>query len=395
VKGALPAEFSLMAACCRWPPSAERDQAVAAAAAAPIDWERFERITAKHRVTALAHDGLRRANIPVPAGVAGRLSDAAVSVGRKALATARETLRLQQTFDAAAIPAVFIKGTSLAILAYGDLGIKQAADIDLLTTPECVLAGRHLLERLGYAPIDFDGLDDSQFVRAAEFTKECLFEHPSLGIAVDLHWRLLENPCLLPEIGALSPTREVEIGDAVVRTLVDDLLFAYLCTHGTMHGWARFKWLADVGAFLSRFDEAEIERLYRAALRHGAGRSPAATLLLCDRLLGLAIPASLRAECSGDRIARALAATALRCMTWRGGEVEFRYLSGVSLAIMFSHFRITSGRRYLWGEVSRRWNSPRDRARLPLPRPLGFLYHLLRVPLWLGRFGRRVFGRLA
>jgi len=393
--GALPAEFSLMAACCRWPPSAARDQAVAAAASAPIDWERFERIAVKHRVVALAHDGLRRANVAVPPGVAGRLAEISERGGLKALGMARETLRLQQAFDSAAIPAIFTKGASLAVLAYGNLGIKQAWDIDLLTTQQGALAARSLLEQLGYIPNDLYGLDDAQFVRAANFTKECLFENPALAIAVDLHWRMLENPCLLPAIGALSPSQEVALGGATVRTLADDLLFAYLCVHGTMHGWARFKWLADVAAFLSRFDEAGFERLYRAALSHGAGRGPATTLLLCDMLLGLPIPASLQAECGGDRIARALAATALRCMTWRGGEKEIGYLSSPSVRIMFSHFLLGSGRRYWWGEVTRRWNSPNDRALLALPRPLGFVYHLLRVPLWLGRFGRRVFGGLA
>ena len=42
------------------------------------------------------------------------------------------------------------QGIALALLAYGELGVKQSWDIDLLAAPEDALAGRHLLERLGY-----------------------------------------------------------------------------------------------------------------------------------------------------------------------------------------------------------------------------------------------------
>jgi len=113
------------------------------------------------------------------------------------------------------------------------------------------------------------------------------------------------------------------------------------------------------------------------------------------RLLGFPVAPSLRAECGGDRITRAFAATAVRSMTWRGGETEIHYLTSASWRIMFSHFLIAPGRRYLWSEATRKWNSPTDRAKLKLPGPLGFIYYLLPAPLWLGRFGRRLFGRPA
>ena len=55
-----PPELLLVTACCRWPPSPEREAAVRDAAAARIDWELFPRVVARHRVEGLVHDGLRR-----------------------------------------------------------------------------------------------------------------------------------------------------------------------------------------------------------------------------------------------------------------------------------------------------------------------------------------------
>jgi hypothetical protein len=41
---------------------------------------------------------------------------------RKNLAMAAEALRLQRLFDDADLPVLFVKGTSLAVLAFGNVG---------------------------------------------------------------------------------------------------------------------------------------------------------------------------------------------------------------------------------------------------------------------------------
>ena len=45
-------------------------------------------------------------------------------------------------------------------------------------------------------------------------------------------------------------------------------------------------------------------------------------------------------------------------------------------------------------KLARLWVSGTDRARIALPRPLVFLYHILRLPLLVSRLGKRLFSRL-
>ena len=360
-----------------------------AAAAGGIDWDRFDRVVAHHRVAALAADGLRRAGVGVPAATAG----AALAAARGALMMARETLRLQREFDAAGVAAIFVKGSALAMLAYGELGVKQSWDIDLLTTPADALAGRQLLERLGYRLIQPE-LDERQFVRFTEYDRECIFFNGAAGIAVELHWRLVGNPRLLAGVGPGSPVQQVALGGGAVRTLADAPLFAFLCAHGTGHGWARLKWLADAAAFLSRRDEAEVERLHRAALELGAGRTSAATLLLCHRLLGLPLGPDLLRALRQDAVAETLARTAIHCIAHGGGTEDFGFYSLAGLRLTLSQFLLVPGGRYAWSALGQLWVSGADRARIRLPRSLDFLYHILRLPLLSARLGRRLFGRL-
>ena len=385
MKANLSAELALVAACCRWPPSPARNAAVRAAASGPIDWDRFARVVARHHVAVLVRDGLHCAGVTVPPAAERCQTAAAAAFSRKALAMARETIRLQRSFDEARLPAIFVKGSTLAMLAYGRLGMKQSWDIDVLTPRKNVLAGRRLLLELGYQMLSPSNLDECQFARFSLFTNQAAFHNAALNTSAELHWRIMRNEELIPATGVCSPTQEVSIAGIGVRSLADEALFAYLCAHGTQHGWARLKWLADVGAFLAGRDKTETKRLYRAAVDLGAGRTPAVALLLCHRLLGLLLPEDLLGELRADRLATALAGNCLYCIAYRQGEVEYSVASLPGLRLMFANFFLVPGSRYFWNEARIKWTCPEDRARIALPRPLAFAYYLLRVPLWLAR----------
>jgi len=379
-------EFELVAACCRWPRGAARDAAVLSAADA-VDWDRVERVTRRHRVYAQVHDALTRAGVAVPQRVAGKLADAARQAGMSALTMAREATRLQDAFDAAGCPALFVKGSSLAMLAYGELGLKWAWDIDLLTTPAAAAQGRTILEGLGYVLVEPEGMDARQFALFLTLGKECVFVHAETRIAVELHWKLVDNPYLLTGVDALSPTRTVPIGGRALRTLDGPALLAYLLVHGTRHAWSRLKWLADVAALLAHYPTDAIAPLYRELQALQAGRAAAVGFLLCHDLLGVALPGALLAELRADRATRRLVATAHAALTHGRGEREVSTYTLPGIRTLFSHLTVAPGwRPFLW-ELGAKWTCSADRLALPLPRPLWFLYHVLRVPLWIWRRG--------
>ena len=268
----LPAEFLLVAACCRWPVSAQVSSAVAEAAAGPIDWSYFARIVARQRVAGLAANALRAAGIAVPPGVARALAAGELAIARQNLRLAGETVRLQRAFAAAGIPAPALKGISLAQLAYGSPALKHGRDIDLLVPPQHALAGMALLENLGYSLQDpVPEMSEAQRRAFIAHGREAEFVNRGGGLRVELHWRLTDNPALLKGVDAFSPARDVPLtGGEAIRTLADDDLFAYLCVHGASHAWSRLKWLADLDALIAAKPDAEIMRLYR----HAQGRAP-------------------------------------------------------------------------------------------------------------------------
>ena len=381
-------EFVLAAACCRLPGVA-RDLAVRGAAA-QVEWRSFERVARRHRIEGLAHAALSAAGV---APVGDSLRRAASTIARDGVLMAAETARLQAALDAAGVVNLVLKGATLDILAWGRIGLKRAWDIDLLALPADAVRARAVLERAGYALDDPADGSEAAFETWVILAKEAVFRHRASGLVVELHWRATDVAMLLPGLSAASPARTVSLSAGLsLRTFADDDLFAYLCVHGTSHAWARLKWLADLGAVLARLDEGGRCALWRRASDLGAGRCPTVALLLCERILGLALPDSAVASIRADRKAARLVALALDAMAGgQGAEIAARPL--MSERILLSHLTFADGWDFLVAEARRQAVSVDDRMRLRLPRAIAFLYAPLRGPLFLWRRFRRVLRR--
>lgn len=380
-------EFLLAAACCRWPPSPKRDEAVRRAASASVDWQYFLRIVRRQRVDGLVNDGLQRAGVEVPADVSAVLHRASQEIARQTLAFAGESLRVHRLLETTGLPHLFVKGVTLDRLAYGALGLKKARDVDLVISPAAVETVSTLLAQAGY-----DRIAPGPEVSAERFPiwlrlcKETAWRHSGSGIVLELHTALVDNPALLPGVSAESPQQWVEIKPgAQLPTLAADELFAYLCVHGATHCWSRLKWIADFAALLKNADGPTIEHLYRRSLVLGVGRCSGQALLLCETLFAMELPPNLSAEIRADTATRRLVKIALGAMAGRHAETELDETVLGTVPIHLSHFLLAPGWRYKASELRRKSLSHHDRATIPLPRPLHFLYPLLAVPSWLWR----------
>ena len=287
-----------------------------------VDWPRFLRVARRHQVIGLVHEGLTRVRPDVPPEIAREIGAQAATLVRENLAMAREALRLQRLFDEADLPVLFVKGAALAVLAFGNLGLRAGQDIDLLVAYETLPAATALILRAGYRRFDPPpDISDAQLRLVMPLRKDLGFVHQATGLRIELHWRLFLNPHAMAEPSIMAASRVVPLaGAAGLRTLGEEDLFAYLCMHGALHWWNRLKWLADVNALLASTPEDGVERLVRAAEARGAGRAAAQALLLCRRLLETPLPAPLMATLAKSATVRWLEATALNAMTTGQGE---------------------------------------------------------------------------
>ena len=223
------------------------------------------------------------------------------------------------------------------------------------------------------------------------YGREIEFVHSGRSIQLELQWRLVDNRCLLAGIGAHGAVHD-EIAGAVhsvtlpdgrrLKTLAEADLFAYLCVHGASHFWARLKWLADFNASIAMRNDAELESLYRYAVKKSAGPCAGLALLLCATVFNRSLPLTLLSEISASRRVRYLIGLAMKAMA--APDIDRAGFAAVTRNVL-APFLFGQGWRFFAGQCRAASVGVVDVLRLPLPAPLHFVYPLLRLPLWLWR----------
>lgn len=366
-------EFRLLAACAAWPHDGERLDRIRAHAVATLDWPRFELLSRRHRMGALAWSGLSSAAVAPPPETARRMAGAAAISAIRSQQWRGATVEACDALAAAGLTALAVKGVSLSKLAFGDIALRHLRDIDILVGESDIDHAVARLAPLGWTP----RLPLPEAVERPDWLRygKNFDLVRSDGLILELHWRLTTNPYLLTGLTARSGARAVDLGDGLsVTTLSDRLLLIYLCVHGGTHGWMRMKWIADVGALLARLDAAGVEALRHTAGTMGARPAVDAAIRLCAHVLTPDAPAA-----RGGATSRALVAVAMQALT-AGGET--RELQGQALVmdrIQLSQFRLAQTPRALLFEMNRKFYSGADRRALRLSGPLRVVYPLVRI----------------
>jgi hypothetical protein len=343
----LSPELRLLTACARWPRDEARAHALRDAARMSIDWPVFVEIVRRHRMAAMALDGLRQADIALPDATVVALRAQAGTDTRQILATVAEAAAIDSLATASGETYAVVKGPAMAKLAYGDIALRQCRDLDVLMDLDAALRFRTTLIAAGYRQLAPQNIvHEAGLRRWLRFQKDFTLFSPRTGALVELHTRLMNNPHLLaPDFGSTGRQRVAIGGGITVPTLGDDDQLLYLCVHGAHHGWMRLKWLADIAALLERRGAGEIERLHAVARQRGLHIPFGQALLLCKRLLDTPLPPALTARLHRSVRVRLLERIALRLLTEPREVVQLRF--GTTLLVV-SQSLLRTGARF-WG----------------------------------------------
>ena len=343
-------EFSLLVKCCRRSFAQASGPSIAVDG---VDWKRFAGLARFHRVEGLASNALSSTS-RVDAGYRDELAAAAAQIAAHNLWAAAASRGLRDTFEAAGVPLLFLKGLTLGALAYGNPALKAAIDIDLLVDPADLRRAAELLRACGFhLMVPRSSESDRLLVRWHRGWKESVWTKDSPRLQMDLHTRTADNIRLIPGIDVHSPAQVVDIGSGTrLPTLADEPLFAYLAVHGASSAWFRLKWIADFAGLIAARSGTEIESLYRASQELGAGRAAGQALLLADCLFGSLEEASgLRSELFSDRTTRRLFEAAKGLLTAEPREPTEKL--GGTFTIHWTQLLLLPGAAYQFSEMTR------------------------------------------
>jgi hypothetical protein len=239
--------------------------------------------------------------------------------GRAALARAHAAsarryaclaLRLEPVLSAlaqAAVPAIVLKGMALADAVYGDPALRPMRDVDLLVPPSDVDRAVAVLGDAGYDPPRTFALDRPRRA-AAMFLPRVAAQR---GLILDVHWSLTDaragsaaahwaagvHARAVPTMFGAAPAARLDATDAVVHTAV------HLATH---HGLVGLTGYCDLAMLAGRrADEVDWDRLVCDVRAARLVTCVGTVLDVAARLVGAAVPASVRRALGSSRRPRA------------------------------------------------------------------------------------------
>ena len=216
-----------------------------------LDWDYLLATAFGHGLLPLLHKNLNTAAADlVPGHVLARLKRESVANSQSALHLMGKLLKVYRALTERGIPVAIFKGAVLAQMAYGEVSLRQAGDIDVLIDRKHFTEAGALLESLGYEMMP--RLTGPQLASHLDFHCEIPFMRDEWFTVVDLHWGLAPRSFVfgLEADEVMSRLRNVSLAGTNVSTFCDEDTVLYLSMHGAKHLWHRLEWIVSLAELI-------------------------------------------------------------------------------------------------------------------------------------------------
>jgi len=270
-----------------------------------LDWDYLLSLAYAHGLLPLLHKHL--ATDLVPAHVLSRLKRESVANSQNVLHLTGKQLRVYKLFKENNVPVALFKGPLLSQMAYGEMSLRQAGDIDLLINRRDFTQARLLLESLGYEMTP--RLTPAQLVSHLNNHCEIQFMRDEWLTVVDLHWDLAPRSFVFgvkPE-DVMSRLQSVSLAGATVETFGAEDLLLYQAMHGAKHLWRRLEWISCLAESLRATTTIDWDTLVDRAAKAHATRILALGLRLVEEFSDAPVPSAVFALVDRDKAMQRMA----------------------------------------------------------------------------------------
>ena len=343
-----------------------------------LDWDYLIAIAYAHGLLPLLHKHVA-ANSSVPAHILSRLKRESVANSQNVLHLVGKQLRIYKLFKENNIPVALFKGPLLAHMAYGEISLRQAGDIDLLIKRSDFTQARVLLESLGYEMTP--QLTPAQLESHLNNHCEIQFMRDEWLTVVDLHWDLAPRSFVFGVKGdeVMSRLQSVWLAGTTVETFGAEDLLLYQAMHGAKHLWRRLEWISCLAESLRVTTTINWNTLVDRAAKAHATRILALGLRLVAEFSDVPIPTEVLTAVDPDKAMQRMAAQIRTQLFTTFGPAESTETNLYNLRIMDrKRDALISVLRSIFVPTLPDWQS------LALPASLHTLYYAYR-PLRLSK----------
>ena len=218
----------------------------------PVDWHYVVEMAAFHGITPLVARNLADNGVSsrVPQPCLDELRKASRSTLYRNIILSAELAGVLSAFAGYGISAICLKGVALADSLYGNIGLRQTGDMDILLHPADIPAARALLQQRGYR----EGTPGKGPLHP--FHGEPFWKQDGIDLMIELHWSP-ENRRLvdIPEEQIWRRARPLDFQGVSTLVLSPEDNFLFLSNHLFKHDTMRLKLLTDIAVLLEKHGE--------------------------------------------------------------------------------------------------------------------------------------------
>jgi len=339
-----------------------------------IDWQLFLSLLHRHRVLPMVCHNMHRWGIELP--IKNDLKIASMEHSKKSLQQTALLLEINKLFNDNSIECIHFKGPTLSYLLYQDASLRQYKDIDILIERKNIDKALSILTKNKFnieSPIFKEKHLNNYYQK---YLNDYIFDKHNCQL--ELHWSLFLSFSDDINKKFFSNTQEFLLHNKNIRIFNDYYYLSYLILHGYFSGWSRIHWLVDVFDFI-KLKSIDFENV-RTILKF-LGHKKAIDELYALFYLFFQLEESIYKKPIKKLLKSSIQLTQI--------PVQEKPLSKYSLLLNYRQLMLTQPGflkkiKYFKKVYATTCN---DWKLLPLPKPLFFLYYLLRPILW---FIRRV-----
>ena len=266
----------------------------------PLDFDYVFTTAQAHGLLPLLHKNLSGAADVIRGHFLSRLKRESVANSQSVLHLIGKQLRAYKLLKEHNISVALFKGPVLAQMAYGEISLRQAGDIDMLINVQHFEEARQCLETLGYEM--FPKLTSHQIASHLNNHCEIQFMRDDWFTVVDLHWQLAPRSFVfnLDADEVMSRLQSVSLAGTDVATFSAEDSVLYQSMHGAKHLWRRLEWIVALAETVRSSPEIDWDVLLDRATRAHATRMLGLGLRLIEEFSDVSVPSNMSAALDSD-----------------------------------------------------------------------------------------------
>lgn len=369
-----------MLCCARTKVNDETKNKIISLVSMDLDWEYLINMASRHRLRPLLYVNLNSiCPKKVPEDVLGNLKSYYLANVQKNLMLTGELVKVIEILESNNIKAIPYKGPVLATSAYGNIGLREFGDIDLLIDKKDAIKVKNAMLSRGYSLSPQINIEDSFYKK---FNAEYRFINNETSNIIEIKWKFEDdffsfpvNPDIL-----LEEISKSDINSFPIYTLspVNNLLI--ISIHCANHSWSRLSWICDISEFIKN-EHIDWDDILEKSEKLGVKRILLINLILARDLFDLNLPGVILSHLKSDPSAKKISFQIKKRILKKPFNIAERLILDLK-----KRENLKDGiKDSISGLIT---PSYADFLDIPLPKELFPIYHVIRPFLLLKRYGK-------